>query len=567
WTPAHLNYGAWGPVGDHVFRDTFTAARFGSLGLEFFVHEDYDADDHWLRSGSMEWDIVAPAAGVVQNVRGYVVAGSPNPDYHRVVRTVLRETVPGSLPATGAHPTTFSFDEGIQILGARFWTNDADFIEGHNDISDAEVWFDASRAGDNYLGASIARNTLTIRPEIGHSGQRNTVAEIHIEFYVSVQANFEGLYGAPIEVTVESGTVESPFEETLVVAYAWDPITASTTVVTVDEGDISAAFGLVRAIPVSNVVITEVEAGVLLAGSRLWVGVEGGISRGWGAADHISLGATHVTTNDPTLQFSPIRLDSHGAYVEIIRGSRYDGATITFHGVAVSGRVIPDHQYNIVVAGDAVAANWEEFAWVMGGGAGSLTRGATHGFFAEEPYATPAFTFTGQDIALDGPGQTQVPGTGLPGTGEPGLPGVTGPVARTIHQNQPFQTARAGEAPIFPAFEMINTYGAGGNASAFLAVAVVRDILGWTDDWNEVARTATFTTPAGMAIVFTEGSATVSVNGTQMTMVNTDGTPIPARISPQTNRFVVPIRFFTDLGVTVTWLGGTPGNFSLMVSP
>jgi len=30
---------------------------------------------------------------------------------------------------------------------------------------------------------------------------------------------------------------------------------------------------------------------------------------------------------------------------------------------------------------------------------------------------------------------------------------------------------------------------------------------------------------------------------------------------------MVPIRFFNDIGIRVTWMGGSPGNFSLMVSP
>jgi hypothetical protein len=113
---------------------------------------------------------------------------------------------------------------------------------------------------------------------------------------------------------------------------------------------------------------------------------------------------------------------------------------------------------------------------------------------------------------------------------------------------------------------MINTYAPGtGNASAFLAVAVVRDILGWEDDWNEATRTGTFTTPDGRVIVFTEGSPVVQVNGQQITMVNTAGDQIAARISPQSNRFIIPLRVFTELGVNWTWLGGTEGNNSIRI--
>jgi hypothetical protein len=68
--------------------------------------------------------------------------------------------------------------------------------------------------------------------------------------------------------------------------------------------------------------------------------------------------------------------------------------------------------------------------------------------------------------------------------------------------------------------------------------------------------------------VFTEGSPTVTVNGQSFTMVDTEGAPVSAYINTINGRFMVPIRFFNDhLGVTVTWMGGTPGSFSLMVSP
>jgi hypothetical protein len=130
--------------------------------------------------------------------------------------------------------------------------------------------------------------------------------------------------------------------------------------------------------------------------------------------------------------------------------------------------------------------------------------------------------------------------------------------------NQATPHVRPNGDTIFPPFEMIDTYGGTGNASAFLAATVVGDILGWDSEWDGVSR-GTFTTPDGRVIVFENGNATVTVNGVPMQMTNTQGTAIPARISTANNRFIVPIRFFVELGVNVQWIGGTPGNFSMMV--
>jgi len=282
------------------------------------------------------------------------------------VRAVLRETAPGSLPATGAHPTVYSFPEGIQILGVRLWANEAHFSANH-DKEDAEVFFGGSRIeADNFLNATIERNTVTIRPEIGENANRRwRLAEIWAEFYISVQAGYEHLYGENIDVTVTSGTVELPFEESLTVAYAWDPITVQTTNVTLDENDIEAAFGVVRGVNISDIIITETRRGELFSGQRIWLGLEGGISRGWGSGDHAALRAASVEATG-NMQVSPIQHDSHGVFVEILRSSNEDGVQLIFRDVAISGRVIPDQSYNVFMADDAVAANWDGFAWLRG---------------------------------------------------------------------------------------------------------------------------------------------------------------------------------------------------------
>ena len=521
-------------AGTVVYDGRVVVARFGRIGLELVLHEDDDTNDHWLRSGMRDWSFDLTEHGIGRRAIGAVEPSSVNPDYHRTARAILRETVPGSLPATGAHPTTFTFGEGIQVLGARMWTNDANFSAGHND-DEATIWFgDTFFEADNFLNASISRNTITIRPEIGETiSRRNTVAEITMEFYLSVQPEYEGLYGDEIEVTVTSGTIETPFEGSLVVAHAWDPILVSTNSVVIDETT-EAAFGFVRNVPINDIVIEEVESGVLIPGTRLWIGVEGGISRGWGSADHLSIGAREVRVEgDSQMQVSRPRLDSHGVYVEILRGSREDGARIIFSDVEISGRVIPGHEYNIIVADNAVADNWNEFVWLRED-LGSVARGSVHGFFTEEPYATPAFSFEGNDIFTQAPPQQP--------------PQITGRSV-TLFESMSHITSDGTHltAPLFlllPNLEN-NQYN-----TSYVMMRVVADVLGLEWYWNPETQQATFTD--GMTeVVFSHNSTTALVNGVP-TEIRASGLRADSRII--NDRFFVPIAFFRYIfNANVTW--------------
>jgi len=532
WTPDGGVLGNWANIGGengYVVRQRITVAQFGEIGLELELHEDDDLEDFWLRSGVQEWGNRAVF----------------DDTYHLTARAVLRETVAGSLPGTGAHPTTFTFNEGIQVLGARIWTNEAHFSTWDDD--EGVVWFGDNQRG-SFLNTTIGRNYVTIRPEIGRGIERRwRRAEVTIEFYLSVQPNYEGLFGEDIDVTVTSGTIERPFEDSLTIAHAWDPITVDTSPVSFDGAEV-AAFGVVRGASLGDVVITEVGAGVLEPGTRLWLGVEGGISRSWGTADHISLYAGNVTTNDPTLQFTQPRVDSHGTFIEITRASRYDGAQITFSNVQISGRVIPGQSYNIFVAEDAVAANWEGFAWMRVNewtyddfilGPGRFTRGALHGYFTPEPYATLAFDFEGSDIFAP-------PVAPPPSAQDP----ISGPV--TFHLNSSHIT-RDGDVVAAPVFVLVPNITNPNYVTSYVAVRVVADLAGFPwgpgqSGWDPASQTATFTN-GSTTIVFTANSTSATVNGIP-TPITAGGLGADARIIG--DRMFVPISFFNTLPVPVS---------------
>jgi len=560
----------WGR-GSGVFDQQIVVARFGTIGLELFVHENDDVENHQLRSGARDWEFVrTPPPGETRPV-GAVLPQESDFTQHTTVRTVLRETAPGSLPATGAHPTVFTFGEGIQILGVKLWANDAHFSAGHND-SDASVYFGEARIeSDNFLNATIERNTVTIRPEIGENANRRyNLAEITAEFYISVQAGYESLYGENIDVTVTSGTVDLPFEESLTVAYAWDPITVDTTNIVLDENDIEAAFGVVRGVDISDITLTETRSGEIFAGQRIWLGIEGGISRGWGSGDHAALRAASVETTGG-LQVSPIQNDSHGIFVEVMRGSNVDGAQLIFSGVQVTGRVVPDHQYNIIVADTAVAHNWEGMGWVNATQSDvGFTRGLVRGFFNEEPYITPAFRFEGDGefyAPIELPPGTVIGGgpEGVMPTVPPATPGPTIPIqpVQLTEGMAGFNSVRVPGTMIegTPLIIEANPL-APGFATSFVMLAVIADLVGIEGVWDGAARTGTFSDNHNNTLVVTEGSTTATFNG-QPRQITASGVPAQAII--RNDRFYVPVGFFREIpewAISVVWtdqsaLGGS----------
>jgi len=561
------------PGQDSTASGRVTVGNFGEVGLTWEVHSSDNPTDFVLRSGMQSWGIDETVVGgggwsfATGSPLGAVIGQSAIDDtHHKTARGVLRETVAGSLPATGASPITFEFNEGVEVLGARLWTNNANFSR-YNDTN-GWVWYGQNwpaPEADNFLNTSVNPNSLQIRPEIGNNvTNRWQNAQITVEFYVSVMPGYEHYYGNDEITVTASGNVDGQnWSDTIVLAYAWDPITVETSPVVIDENN-SAAAGIIRQFNVNDVVISETKAGALEVGSRLWIGIEGGVSRSWGSADSLSLGSFDVqVVGDDYMQLSAPRQDSHGTFVEIVRSSRTDGAQVVFSNIVVSGNVFPDSEYGVFVADSAVAANWDGFNWINTSGNMGFSRGAVRGFFANEPYLTTLFSFAGHDIFAPAPPTTLPSPTPTP---DVTTPTPTVPVVpRMVQQHVPFATTRGGENPISPAFEMVNNPTNPQNATAFLATAVVRDILAWEDAWDPAAQTGTFTTPDGRVIVFTAGSSTVTVNGAPMQLLDTENAPVNAYINPANGRFMVPIRFFTQLGVNVNWLGGTNGQFSMMV--
>jgi len=524
---------------------TVTVARFAQEGIILKLDEDEDIDDYWLMSGRREWDWNNYGGNGYANPDfpwDAVVPDSVDPFYHRTAKVVLTENVPGSLPFTGLSETIFGFDEGVQVLGVRIETNDAEFVNGDANEYDETHWFvdgrEASREGP--LDVLVRRNSVSIRPEIGTADRRREIAEIKATFYLSIQAQHEALYGDEISVTVSGRAIGEQFEQSVVCAHAWDPITVDTTVSVLDE-TVDAAFGRVRFTPINDIVIHETEPGSLRRGTQLWIGVEGGVSLAWNASDLISLSASSVTTdNDSGLRVSRPVVDQRGVFVTIERESDEDPGVITFSGAQISGAVVPSWEYDIIVAGDSVADNFgvSEFAWAgptFGGG--RFTR-IGHGLFAVEPYPTPTFRFEGADFFAP-----QAP---------PEIP-VAPPRAVTLFEGMSHRTAD-GEELAAPLFLLIPNTENNNYSTSYVMMRVVADVLGLQWQWNPADSTATFTDGV-TEVVFTNNSSTALVNGSPVE-IRASGLRADARLI--NDRMFVPIAFFRYIfNSDVNWNAAT----------
>ena len=551
--------------GDRVVNSTVTAAYFADSAVIFERYEDHDLEDFVLRSGAREWSTTQTAlqAAGIQNLVSAIAQGDIDEEYHRTATVILTETVRGTLPFTGLRDIEFVFPEGVQVLAIDWETNDGNFREDINEAEGREYFYDgrlrdANSDGDSGMEILIQRNRVAMRPEIGLEDGREEVAEIRAHFYLSVMPGFE-FAGFGNTIAVEARGPGFPEGLTAEIALVQDPITVQTNPVTVGDGDVVAA-GMHRHVNIGDIVVRETEVGELEFARQVMLFVEDNTLLDTVAANAIIIRSFDVRTDGVSgLEVTAPRNHARGVAVEVTRPS--GGNTpgyIVFSNVQITGLVLPGHEYSITVVGDSVADNHTTF----GGAWGGVANIVQHGMWTDEPYLTHAFAFDGTDYLNPENILPEITTPDVPTQLPVGLP------PRTLFQNQPFTIQSGPQAgqTIFPSFEMV-TFGDGENASAFLAAAAVGDILGWTNSWDAASQQGTFNTPDGRTIVFTNGSNAVSVNGQQMFMTNADGSPANAYISAANDRFMVHIRFFQQLGVGITWLGGTPGNNSLIVTP
>jgi hypothetical protein len=533
---------------DVVSDATITIGEYSDAQVLFYRDEDEDLQDYIRVSGAMEWEQYDFTANSPRTEA--VRAGSAVEAYHETAWVVLTESVAGVLPFTGLRDITFEFPRGAQVLGVKWETNDASFVAGQND-TDGEAWYTDGRTRDanDTMDALISRNQVQLRPEIGRERSREDVAEIRLQFYVSIEPEYYKNYGEELWVWARGPGFDDGVRAQ--VAIIRDPITVQTTRANIGSGDTVAA-GMFRNISIEPIYVHETDIGSLEWDRTVQIFVEENTTASV-TANAININALTVETDgDSGLMVGAPSNAGRSVSVPITRTSNDKPGWIRFSEIQITGLVIPGQDYRITVVGSGPANNYSYGV-------------PSHGLWDNEPYLSPAFGFDGTDVIARPDPLPPQPPTG-PGTGQPGGPGGPGSSVsqpQVLSQSGAFRLSNGDT--VQPTFIMVN-YGNQGFASAFVAPTVVGDILGWTHSWNEVTRQGTFTRPDGTQVVFTNGSNVVNDNGTTRYMVNADGTPANARIHTN-GRFMVHIAFFRELGVSVEWMGGTAGNNTIVVTP
>ncbi|MCL1998717.1 MAG: SH3 domain-containing protein [Turicibacter sp.] len=123
-----------------------------------------------------------------------------------------------------------------------------------------------------------------------------------------------------------------------------------------------------------------------------------------------------------------------------------------------------------------------------------------------------------------------------------------------------------------PTFELVQVGGWNSmQSTSFIAAEVIADILGWNVNVDAFGTpTATFTLPNGGTAVFTDNQSTFVANGQtfHITHLATGEPASPLWSGPNwSNRFMIPVRAFEQLGVGIDWIPTTTNNPGLVITP
>jgi hypothetical protein len=556
-------------MGDNGRSGSVRVARLANEDVTFAVTDEEELialEENPLISGQkFGWDVNTSAgAGTV----GQVVLEDINDlmEFHATARVSLSETAPGTLILDGRSDITFTFGDGVQIIGAetRMWNNVTDsgqwansryfYIDGRESNRSIAQW-NQRGARFNFDGL-VRSNSFSLRPERGDLFRDRNTAHVDVIFFLSIEPGYVEKYGTnEISVTVDGRSLGGrTFTE--VVAYVQDPIDIEADVTVIDEvADVS--FGRVFAAPLSDVTVTEAISGVFELGDEIVLHIEG--SRFGSTANDLTLrGLRAVVDNDSGMRISPIRrtADGRGVYVTVERRSDEEKyGSVTFEGLTVDGVVIPGRTYNLAMSGDAIAAN---FAIVNNNPRDS------HGYYINEPYLREFFTYLGADLSGDlVPGET---GEGLGNQQEQQQqqPEAARPPV-VVLSGTPLLLS-TGEIIFEPFYVRAESDGSG---TGMMALAAVGELYGLTRgngfEWDNASSTATFFYN-GVSLVITAGNSVATVNGAPTTMVNSSGTAAVPEI--RNNRLYVPFNIVRhSFNTGLTYVGAAEGGPGVILIP
>jgi hypothetical protein len=228
----------------------------------------------------------------------------------------------------------------VQLIGARVWANVA--VEGStgdprrpNDPNHANqgwITFQAgeARSDESWYGVQVTNNAVTIRPN--RAGNASP-AEIRVELLVSVAPEFTGAV-----MVQPSGRAFLTQPGVVQVATVTAPA-IGVSAQRVDVRATSANLGFITGpnlspITLSNVVLTEAQAGLIPAGTSIFLRFNSTFAA---FAENVSLIVGNVTaTNGMTVQVVGTTENSQ-IELRVVTPSTAGGSTITLSGLAIRG--------------------------------------------------------------------------------------------------------------------------------------------------------------------------------------------------------------------------------------
>jgi hypothetical protein len=431
-----------------------------------------------------------------------------------------------------------------------------------------------SQVGTNELGSwnfpdqhGVLRTPHYVRvnPPLQNFTERTQLRNIDVRFQVSLEPGYEHKHGEELVITVSGPSTQLIFgEKEVVAAIVRDPITLfmDTTDVTISNNN---AYN-VAVRDIEPIIITETGFGALNKGDELWIYVTGA------RANEVEFTAdfvADVNTEDSGLRLTRGSVLRHRWSNSWVNGIRYTVEERSFDrpsrpnnapgeiaivGGKITGPVYPGVEYEIVVSGNAVAANQysvfenHRFSVTSGGitpgnelmlSTFDIARRVSWRLFDTEPYSAPAFEY---DVDGSAPPPVEV---------EVIMPPASIGASLTLNEWSP---AINGVKPfVMVQVDELTKVG-------MVSPRVIAEFFGGSVDWDAGSGTATITgmgKDGAVEVTLQAGATTGTINGQShdiATYSNSAAAGLVSVYTSESNNFYVPMRFITNaFGYTIDW--------------
>jgi len=474
----------------------------------------------------------------------------------------IAEVVHGSLFRSADRFELVPETEGVRIVDAQFRGG----REG--DISNLFNWGGFSVLGHerefvSSVGSFEDDGSVEFFPRTWAPDLQSRLRHLDVRFVLSVEAGHEVKYGDEIGIRVYRNGVHIG---TAAVANVYDPIKIEQDPAVEIERN---QFDVLALTPVAPFSISEAEAGELEFGDQIRFrlqAVQGG------REISIPVGEMELWLSDPVVNtadsgFELRKLPGNQLGFEVRNTSQGTAGSFEIEEVHLAGPTVPGIEWHVVVYGPEISRNSHlilgdtDFRYgSISGTRRTVVAGeindygdelpfeVRHGRFDRMPYNAEVLQVKG--LAVIHPG--------APGSTEPTTPGPSVGRRAFTRATMVEVDGVSIQAVEFPTV-------APGVVSSMMNPRVFADFVGATVDWNEAARTATFTGidthGNSQTVVLTLDSPSATVNGNAVDIATGAGQgQLAGNIRPVVieGRSYVPARFLAGIfGVPIEFQSGT----------